>query len=195
MPPSGPIDARTERGALGDYVDALCRVIAAFAENVVLYRSGPETASSVYALGVAGREAVTLTDSQGDACLSFLLELRFRAATAANRSRRWTVHTAGYVYELRQVGHPIRPIVSYHWHPHIQGIGFPHIHLLAADPEVRRLHVATPHCTLLHPLAVAMRDFGVRSIRGDWRRVLEEANSILEASLEWAAQAPFPSSE
>jgi hypothetical protein len=102
-----------------------------------------------------------------------------------------TVHTVAYVYRLTATDDPARHLVAYHWHPHIEGIGYPHIHLPSAAPDLRRLHVAVPHCTPKHVLSLAMRDFGVRPVRDDWLRVLNEADTVMRASMEWAQERSF----
>ena len=74
-------------------------------------------------------------------------------------------------------------MVAYHWHPYVQGSEFPHVHALAAAPEIQRLHIAVPCCTLKHVLTLAMRDLGVQPVRGDWQQAVAEADATLQATM------------
>ena len=138
---------------------------------------------------------VPLRDDSGQLRLELLIQLFYQIVPLAHAPRQWTARTVAYIYHLN---HPIEPhhsVAGYHWHPLITGITFPHVHVAAADPpDPWRLHVATPHCTLQHVLALAMRDFGVRPIRDDWRRALEEIDSVLQASMARAGRESFFSS-
>jgi hypothetical protein len=40
-----------------------------------------------------------------------------------------------------------------------------------------------------------VRDFGVRAISDQWRRILDEAHSVLDASMAWAHHESFALSD
>jgi hypothetical protein len=190
------ISARSESDASRQYIAPLQRAVSAFAENAFLLRTAQHPILRAHGLRLTGRRVAPLRDAAGRARLALRAELYFRPVLTAEAPQRWTVETAAYIIQLDDGSSGERPILSYHWHPHIPGIGFQHVHLLAATPELGRLHISTPPCTLLHVLTFAVRDFDVRPIRADWRGALEQADGVLQASMEWASGAAlYPPNE
>lgn len=96
--------------------------------------------------------------------------------------------TVAYFYRLSTPGLDGQPLVAYHWHPAVEGISYPHIHVSGGPPEIRRLHIAVPHCTLRHVLAFAMRDFAVMPVHDGWEPVLAAAGDAMRQSMEWASE-------
>jgi hypothetical protein len=190
-PLTDAFSARSEREAFHDFATPLQRAAGAFAENVLFLRTGEYRRIQAHGLTLTGRRTVQLRGATEDTRLSLRADLYYRVVSASAAPRRWTVRTVAYIFQLEHAADRGGAILAYHWHPHVEGIGFPHIHLLAAGPEQGRLHIAAPHCTLLHVFTSAMRDFGVRPIRADWRQRLQEADSVLKASMEWAVGAWF----
>lgn len=176
------LHARSETEAVRRYVDVLQRAISGFGENAFFVRAGFSVAARAHTLVLAGNAAMPLQSAGGERRLALIPELNFRTAQLADPPRRWTVHTVGYTYRLDAIGAGGR-LLGYHWHPHVPGTAFPHVHLLAAPAELRRLHIVVPHCTLKHVLEFAMRDFAVRPVRGDWRAALDQADDVLRASM------------
>jgi hypothetical protein len=175
-------EARSESEAVRQYVDSLQRAISAFGENVFFVRGGFHAAVSAHTLSLTGDASIALVDQAGDRRLRLRPQIFFRTAQMASVPARWTVRTVGYGYRLddRSAG---RQLIGYHWHPHVQGATFPHVHLLAAPAELSRLHIAVPHCTLKHVLEFAMRDFAIQPVRNDWQVSLDEADAVLRESM------------
>lgn len=189
------IASRSESEAFRKYAVPLQRVIAAFPENTFLQRTGFNVRAGADSLQLAGRTAMQLRDAEHQPRLLLAADLLYRAVRLEGVATRWAVRTLGYAYELTEASGPGRPMVSYHWHPHVPGVPFPHVHLPSAPSEQSRLHVVVPHCTLRHVLTFAVRDLGVHPIRDQWRRVLDEAHAVLEASMEWAHYESFSLSD
>ena len=176
------LGARSEAEAVRRYTDVLQRAISAFGENAFFVRVGFSVALRAHILVLAGNAAMTLRDASGKRRLAPIPELYFRTAQVAGTHRRWTMHTVSYTYRLDDNGAGGR-FLGYHWHPHVPGTPFPHVHLLAASPDLRRLHIAVPPCTLEHVLTFAMRDFGVQPVHDDWRAALDEVDAVLRESM------------
>lgn len=177
------LDARSESEAVRQHVESLQRAISAFGEYVFLVRGASDVAANAHTLTLARGAPMALLNSSGDPRLAFRPEFYFRTVQTHAAPRRWAVRTAAYTYRLDDAS-ANRQLVGYHWHPHVQGIPFPHIHVLAASAELRRLHITVAHCTLAHVFTFAMRDFGVLPIRDDWRAALDEADGALRKSME-----------
>ena len=160
-----------------------------------MQRAGFNVRAGADGLRLTGRTAMELRDGGHQPRLVLAAALFYRVVRLETIRARWTVRALGYAYELAGVAGHGRPIASYHWHPHVPGVPFPHVHLPAAPSALSRLHVVVPHCTLRHVLTFAMRDFGVRPIRDRWRPVLDDAHDVLEASMEWAHHESFSLSD
>lgn len=175
-------DARSESEAVHLYIAVLQRAIAAFAENVFFIRGGYIPVAAAHRLLLAGDAAMTLRDPAGERRLALVPEFFFRAVRRGDPTRRWAVQTVGYAHRLGDLSAG-RQLVGYHWHPHVEGIPYPHVHLLAAPAELRRLHIAVGHCTVAHALTFAMRDFGVQPVRDDWPAALDVSDAVLRQSI------------
>jgi hypothetical protein len=176
------LEARSESEAVRQYTEALQLAVAAFGANVFLIRGAFDVAANAHTLRLTAGASMALLNSAGKHRLAFRPEFYFRTAQFAGAPRRWTVQTVAYVYRLDDAS-ARRQLVGYHWHPDVQGIPFPHVHVLAASAELRRLHIAVGHCTPAHVLTFAMRDFGVQPMRNDWRAALDQADSALRQSI------------
>jgi hypothetical protein len=185
------VAARSEAEALRQFIAPLQRAITAFAEHTFIQRTGFDARASADSLQLTGRTAMELPDAERGARLMLAATVSYRIVRLSGVRPRWTVRTPGYVYELADAEGPGQPIASYHWHPHVPGVPFPHVHLPAAQSPLSRLHLVVPHCTLRHVFAFAMRDYEVRPIRDDWKRAVDEAHVVLDASMEWAQHESF----
>ena len=106
--------------------------------------------------------------------LTLIVAMRYRIVEEG--VTRWTVHVAGYHYELQH--RDGRELVAYHWHP--QGAGpvtWPHVHLGPAIGDLwrpaTRAHFPTGQVTIEDIVRLAIREFGVTPRRDDWEAVLQ----------------------
>jgi len=161
--------ARTARAAVRAFADACqlalsCLTLSQF--NVEGYRP----IDFPYRADLQRGQSVPLADAE----LALVVVLRYRIVE--KDATRWTVHVAGYHYELqRRDG---RELVAYHWHP--QGAGpvtWPHIHLGPAIGDLwrpaTRAHFPTGQVTIEDMVRLAIREFGVTPRRSDWDAVLQ----------------------
>jgi hypothetical protein len=173
----------------------LQRAIAAFAEHTFIQRTGFDVRAGAESLQIAGRTGMQLRDAAQQPRLLFAADVSYRIVRLEGTPARWTVRTVAYFLTVSDAAGSGSPIAAYHWHPHVAGVPFPHVHLPAAQSPLSRLHPVVPHCTLRHILAFAMRDYEVRPIRDDWKRVVDEAHGVLDASMEWAQHESFAVSD
>ncbi|MHB8574326.1 MAG: hypothetical protein ACYDCQ_03250 [Dehalococcoidia bacterium] len=100
------------------------------------------------------------------------------------------VALAAYYYGLFDVRG--REILAYHWHPHVAGVDFPHLHVSAAavrpdvlsaaglselsnalQPELAEAHLPTGWIEIEDVVALVIRHFHVPTHRADWRAILQ----------------------
>ncbi|MGH2354098.1 MAG: hypothetical protein ACRDI2_25540 [Chloroflexota bacterium] len=181
--------ARTAPEALRQYEEPIQQALAGFARNTHLIHAGSGVAPDTRLLTPAD-EVIELRDAHSTPRLALAVELHYRAAplpAPQGGSQRFTVQTVQYIYRLDDAAVPHQPIVGYHWHPHVEGVPFPHVHPYLAGSGGGRLHIVVAHATLYEVFATAVREFYVQPIKTDWTRCLREADTVLRASLEWAA--------
>lgn len=108
---------------------------------------------------------------------------RFRVAPVPDSPprSRWRVtlvETSYIVFDLTDN----REILAFHWHPHVLGKAFHHVHLeagLRAAPAFIGLHVPTGGVQLEDVLTFLIDELGVQPRRADWRIVLAETHPTL----------------
>ena len=107
--------------------------------------------------------------------------MRYLIVEATAGPGRWSVKTAAYEYRLSD--RDDREILAYHWHPagssHVR---VPHRHL-GPGAEIGLQPLATAHLptgtvSLAEVIGFAIDGLGARPLRGDWRRVLDEAQDV-----------------
>jgi hypothetical protein len=190
---SSEAGARSASQAFEAYVRPLRRSVACFSEHVQLRRGGIDPRVGAATLLPGSGASIPFRDTQGRTRVALSLRLHHRTVQVTVSPRRWEVRTVAYGYQFDDPDDPRREIAGYHWHPHVQGIAYPHVHALDAPAATRRLHLPTGFVTLRDLLTFAMRDFDVRPVRADWQAALEAADAALRASLQWAAVPPVMS--
>lgn len=177
---------RSEEEALRDYQGAIQDALSAFAGNVYLARLGVQPGSKARLLTLAD-DVIELRDASSRVHLALSMELHYRSIqlplAEGQGRRRWTIETAAYIYRLEMPGAPAQEIVGYHWHPHVAGIAFPHVHPLIAGGAGRRLHIAISHVTLKEVLTFAMRDYEVVPISAFWEAALDRSDRVLRSTV------------
>jgi len=94
----------------------------------------------------------------------------------------WSVRITTYVYTLYLPGDAM--LLAYHWHPEGRSpITTPHLHVGSATARapLAGAHLPTGTVTLPQVLRLAIREFGVQSLRNDWPAVLDRAEAALTA--------------
>jgi len=86
----------------------------------------------------------------------------------------WAVYIVSYHYGLLDVDE--KEILVYHWHPQVQGFVTPHLHVgpgaKAERTELRKAHLPTGRVSLKDFVSLLIREFGVQTLREDWKDVL-----------------------
>jgi len=187
------IAARSEAGAIRQYLESFQEAIAAFAENVIFAQSRPHPKTRVRSLTMVSDDVVWLQDADGELRLALGIELSFRTVQIPGPPARWMVETTKYIYHLEGPADPANALVSYHWHPDVPGITYPHIHMLEAGSPARRMHVSIPHATVANAITTAMRDYNITALpahRDTWEELLAAAGETLRGSLQ-PAETPW----
>ena len=138
-------------------------------------------------IALSNGEPVPLETASGDQ-LSFRLSQDYRISIdpSAHRSERYSVGITKYIYAIRDsdVGDPLLEI---HWHPEVEGVTHPHLHVRRAraiHPAFGRAHIPSGLVTLERVLQLLIRDFEVVPARPDWTAVLERTRQIAAPAYE-----------
>jgi hypothetical protein len=119
-----------------------------------------------------------------------------------SEGRRWKIRTAAYHYALRDADG--REIFAYHWHPHVENVAYPHLHVShgavgrdvapglqlstsqnVLQPQLAAAHLPTRRIALEDVLRLLIEQFGVQPARLDWDRALREARESFRADRIW----------
>ncbi len=100
----------------------------------------------------------------------------------------WKVTVAAYDYVFSDVTG--RELVAYHWHPGgASHVDSPHLHLGVATgishAGLREAHLPTGRVSLESIVRLAIEAFGVRPLRADWRRVLDQGEAAFNRRRTW----------
>jgi hypothetical protein len=166
--------------------DALQRAVACVTKEVLIltpgaYRPGDETHSLRFARGT-----VQLASANA---FSLALEYQFRIERSAADSNIWEARQVAYYYYFDDLQG--REIFAYHWHPHVEGMTYPHLHISpgavrsavieraglseqanALRADLAAAHLPTGPIALERVLWLAIAQFGATPLRRDWRRLL-----------------------
>jgi len=131
-------------------------------------------------------ESVPLKCTDGSS-LGFRVTMKFEHAEAEGDHGPWTVRTIEYIYVFE--GADGEEFLSYHWHPSVEGIPYPHLHVERAGndspPLTRRTHVPTGRIAIEQVLRLAITQFGVQPLREDWAETLAQAHGGYEEFQTW----------
>ncbi len=114
----------------------------------------------------------------------------------------WKIHTAAYQYALDDPDG--REILAYHWHPHIEDIPYPHLHVghgavrrdigagiqlpVSQNALHRKLagaHLPTRRIALEDVLRLLIEQFDVWPARTDWNLTLRRARKSFTSERTW----------
>lgn len=113
---------------------------------------------------------------------------QYRVLEKPDPRQPWQVSTVAYAYTLHEGHGP--EILSYQWHPNVQGsVSFPHLHLGsgagAHRPEMQRAHLPTGRVILEDFVWLLIEEFSVTPQRDDWEAALAQSRSEFEDNRNW----------
>lgn len=124
----------------------------------------------------------------------------YRIVRAGERSV-WRIQTVAYQYALDDSDR--REILAYHWHPHIENVVYPHLHInrgavprevgstrlaptqIVLLPEMAQAHLPTRRIALEDMLRLLIEQFRVEPIRRDWDAVLQRTRESFKVGRTW----------
>ena len=153
---------RQRKEAVTGYLTALSEITACYAGNVsFVQRSSPDVVDAIV-VSPAREDSVPLRDQYGAVRLALAVTLHYVVEEVLNVP---AVRTVAYQYVLETTAEPPREILRYDWHPHVEGITFPHLHVLdgfqSRATVNSRSHLPTGFVTIHHALLYAERDHNI----------------------------------
>ena len=109
--------------------------------------------------------------------------------------------TAAYQYGVDDTNG--REMFAYHWHPHVEGVAYPHLHISrgavmqafdavrlspsrnALQPQLADAHLPTRRIALEDVLRLLIEQFAVVPRRGDWDAALRLARRTFVRDRTW----------
>jgi len=146
-----------------------------------LRATGYAASDAPHALLLARGSPVPLSSSRLPLALEVRERFTFREAPAATAAARWRLRVVEYSYAIRQPD-VHGEVLAYHYHPQIEGIAFPHLHLgssILREPALASIHLPTGWVGLEAVVELTLRDLGVAPLRPDWAVVLAECGAAV----------------
>jgi hypothetical protein len=206
-----PLSARSPAAAVNLFKDALQQALSCVSRTILLasadgYRDfDPDRRPHTLTL------ADVTTTLGGASRLALSLDHHYRIARLESGAV-YRVTTAAYFYSLDDVADPgtaVREILAYHWHPDVRladgtQIAYPHLHinrgalrldisdgvriapasnLLRAD--LAAAHLPTRRSALEDVIRLAIEQYGVEPLRGDWDAALRASRESFHRERTW----------
>jgi hypothetical protein len=178
------VAGRTANEAVKRFSAPIQRALTCFADGRVSADSSNPADEGVLSFNKA--EYVKLN---GPGRVRISIGMRYRIVPNEDQDKArlpWKVHTTSYAYSLHDARD--KPIVDYHWHPHLTpDILFPHLHI---DSLPKRVHFSTGRVLIEHVLRLAV-ECGAQPLNPDnWKRTLRDNLRNFEKSATWGNQPP-----
>ena len=174
--------------AVNAYVERLQRAASCITDAVIVVgRGGYQPADAPHELTLGAGVPVRLA---GTGRIALAVGQKYRIVRASGDRGPWQVEIAAYYYALDDADG--REILAYHWHPRVQKVPFPHLHIShgavsrelldraqlslshnSLRPDLAGAHLPTRQITLDEVLRLAIEQFGVEPRRDDWDAVLQ----------------------
>jgi hypothetical protein len=209
---------KTEKAALQAYEQDLHKAISCIAD-VTLYTKKSES-SDKWLLMVSPRKNkdVKGTSAEGDEDTDLIM-LRCKDQSKiymeldqhvkvvkvdTDKGARFRVSTLKYVYAFYK---PVDDaFVGWHFHPELEGIKIPHMHIYDKNTDeetkagckphiVHNMHLPSGRVSLEDVIAFAIYELNVlpdKKRQDDWGKVLTETSARFEENKTWGTRAPKP---
>lgn len=175
---------RTPHEAVRRFSAPIQRALTCFADGRVSADS-----SSPADEGVLSFNKADYVKLNGTGRVHLSIGMRYRIVSNENPDEPklpWKVHTTSYAYSLHDARD--KPIVDYHWHPHLTvDIPFPHLHI---DTLPKRVHFSTGRVLIEDVLRLAVECGAEPLDPVKWKRVMRENVRNFEKSATWGRQPP-----
>ncbi len=100
----------------------------------------------------------------------------------------YKVKTVSYFYAIENRRQ--QELAAYHWHPEGTDVAFPHIHfgkgvIKDTTHSLQEKHYPTGRISVEEFLMLAVREFGVRPIKAEWKTILGETQGRFDQWKTW----------
>ncbi|MGH3341953.1 MAG: hypothetical protein ACRDPK_03540 [Carbonactinosporaceae bacterium] len=112
--------------------------------------------------------------------LQFKLRHQFRLVEAGRKD--WHVSTVAHAYRLNDNAGD--ELVTWHWHPGLRGVDYPHLHV-TGGPVGRRAHLPSGRVSIESVLRLLLDDLGVPAKRDDYWQVLDASEGPFLRYRRW----------
>jgi hypothetical protein len=181
----------------------LQQAVACVTDRIInISPSGYQPSDTPHRLTLGDGAPVWLTTrpSSGPTRLGLSVLQAYRIVRTAERGR-WKVQTAAYQYGVDDADG--REMFAYHWHPHIEGVAYPHLHIgrgavmpafdgvrlspgrNALQPQLAAAHFPTRRVALEDVLRLLIEQFGVLPRRREWDTALRAARRSFVEDRTW----------
>lgn len=167
---------RTRHEALDNFLGPIQRAISCVSKDVVRH-GGDYELNTPCAVQVGKEGTIKLKGGK----LYLTVQLNYEIINVPDEPGEYKINTMAYSYAIRDRHE--KELLRYDWHPHIEQIRYPHIHI--EDSTLRKHHLPTSRIALEQVLRLLIVQFNVRHKRQDWSAMLTRGLRAMEDHCSW----------
>lgn len=167
---------RTPHEALDQFIAPLQLAVSCVSDDVIQHGCDYQIRTEPYAIQVGTKDGMIQLGGRGR--LRLAVQLQYRII----KPRDFKISTAAYSYAIwDKTGE--NQILRWDWHPRIDHIPFPHLHI--QDSKLKDEHLVTSRVTLEQVIKFLITQWDVKAIRRDWKAILARGMRAVEDNCTW----------
>ena len=175
------MNARSRAAAGDDLTAVLQRAISCVSDAVII--PGRYASDAPLKLVLPQRSAPL----RGRHRLNLLFLHSYVLGQHGNDGGAWRASSTAYWYQPEE--RDSTEVIAFHWRPNGHGhVPFPHLHVDGGTGSVRigrKGHVPTGRVSLEGVVRFAIEELGVRPLRSDWHKILDEGQRAFDTARTW----------
>jgi hypothetical protein len=173
------LPGRSPHEALDNFLSPIQRAISCVSKDVVRH-AGDYELNTPCAIQVGKQGTIKLKGGK----LYLTVQLNYEIINDPDEQGGYKINTTAYSYSIRDRHE--NEILRYDWHPHIEQIPYPHVHM--EDSTLKKHHLPTSRIALEQVLRLIITQFDVKPKRKDWSAVLTRGLRAFEDHCSWHAE-------
>jgi hypothetical protein len=172
------LPGRSPHQAVDSFIRPIQLAISCVSNDVVVH-GGDYTLRKPCGLQVGKQGTIKLRGG-----LYLKVQLNYEIINDSNVQGGYKVNTTAYSYAI--LDRHEKDLVRYDWHPNIDNIPYPHIHV--EDSKLKKHHLPTSRIALEQVLRLLITQCGVKAKKKDWSAVLTRGLRAFEDHCSWHSE-------
>lgn len=167
---------RSPHQAVDNFIRPIQLAVSCISKDVVVH-GGEHELNTPCAIQVGKEGNIKLKGGK----VYLTVQLNYEIIDDPNEPGGYKITTTAYSYAIRDRNE--KELLRYDWHPKIEHISYPHIHV--EDSKLKKHHLPTSRIVLEQILRLLITQFDVRPKRKDWSAILTRGLRAVEDHCSW----------